>query len=531
MRMPWNRAPQTAERAERASAVDVSIARTEAHLGARLETIAAEMQRELTEESGWQLLSDLGGDSCDLSNAARAAIAAVHSAVDGRWRDRAGGIAPGERHVRSGDQRTRAADPRVQRIIDRFWDDADNQLALTSIDAMIGINRALMLEGERFLTVHTSAADSLVKLADIPASEITDVITHPQNRRKALVYKRSWRPARYDWGRGTWVTDTQPMVRYYRDLAAPDPRAPRDDDDDEALELLASVPDLDDDTAILHVRVNNIGLRGVPEVYRAYDWARTHAGTVSDMATMTKALSMFAWRKKIRTRSEAAVRSGASQFQSPPPGPGAVHVSNENVELDPVNVGTGATSNQSATGRQTFGHTTIRVRRTLVWRRVDGQPRDCELDGAACGVADPRQADPVRARAPDCHRLRHRAGHRDAGLSADPAVGAAVLRPRLPASAAAHRGDGVHHAARSRKRREHWADRQARGELPGICAAGLRRHRRDHGAAVSAAGAVGGRASGGTRAGGARGAGYGGGEAGRSRARSASWLVRGTVSD
>lgn len=355
MRMPWNRAPQTAERAERASAVDVSIARTEAHLARVSETIAAEMQRELTEESGWQLLSDLGGDSYDLSNAARAAIAAKCIRlwmVDGAIGQAESLLASGT--FGQGISAPRAADPRVQRIIDRFWDDADNQLALTSIDAMIGINRALMLEGERFLTVHTSAADSLVKLADIPASEITDVITHPQNRRKALVYKRSWRPARYDWGRGTWVTDTQPMVRYYRDLAAPDPRAPRDDDDDEALELLASVPDLDDDTAILHVRVNNIGLRGVPEVYRAYDWARTHAGTVSDMATMTKALSMFAWRKKIRTRSEAAVRSGASQFQSPPPGPGAVHVSNDNVELDPVNVGTGATSNQSATGRQTF---------------------------------------------------------------------------------------------------------------------------------------------------------------------------------
>ncbi|MBD3175335.1 MAG: hypothetical protein GF320_09145 [Armatimonadia bacterium] len=248
----------------------------------------------------------------------------------------------------------RAPDLRVQKIIDAFWHDSDNQLVCTSVQAMNLTNRALMLEGERFFTVHTSPADSSVKMADVPAEEIAEVIPHPENRRKPLLYKRVWRPSRYDFGKGQWVSADREQVRYYRDLRAPDPLLPRDDDDPEALELIETCPQLDPDVAVLHFYTNSLGLRGIPEVYRAYDWARVHSGTVADMATITKALAAFAWQKRMRTRSESVVRNSASNFQAPPPGPGGVHVGNENVQLEPVKVGTGAVSNQQATSRAAF---------------------------------------------------------------------------------------------------------------------------------------------------------------------------------
>jgi len=102
---------------------------------------------------------------------------------------------------------------------------------------------------------------------------------------------------------------------------------------------------------IYHVAVNTAGLRGIPEAYRSYDWAKTHARALADMATLTKALSMIAWTKKMKTKSTAAIDAAARMYHDPPPGPGGVQVQNENVSMEPVNVGTGQVSNQQATAR------------------------------------------------------------------------------------------------------------------------------------------------------------------------------------
>jgi hypothetical protein len=102
-----------------------------------------------------------------------------------------------------------------------------------------------------------------------------------------------------------------------------------------------------------HVKANTLGLRGIPEAYRAYDWIRSHARTVSDLVTLSKALAMFAWRKKLNTKSATAIENAAKMFRTPPSGPAGVQVENQNVQLDAINVPTGGVGNLEVASRQT----------------------------------------------------------------------------------------------------------------------------------------------------------------------------------
>lgn len=244
-------------------------------------------------------------------------------------------------------------DTRVQEVVDRFWQDDDNQLALFSRESLVLSSLLIMLEGERFFTCHTSPADSKVKLSDIPPAEIWTLVTHPQNRRKVVLYERRFRPQKWNFSTASYVADETELKWYYR--------APRymperlvEDADDEAEALIASAPDVQENVCIYHLKGEHTGLRGCPEIYRAYDWIRSHDGVLSDLATTVKALAAFAFKKKLKTRSADALADAARMLASPPPSAGAVQIENQNVDLQAMQVNTGHVSNAKGSSREFF---------------------------------------------------------------------------------------------------------------------------------------------------------------------------------
>lgn len=252
-----------------------------------------------------------------------------------------------------GIERPAAADEAVQEVIDRFWDDRDNQVCLTSHEALSLTNLLLLLEGERFLTLHTSPGESVVKLGDIPPNEITAIITHPQNRRQPVLYKREFVKREWDFDRGGWAQEGAVVTWYYLDRRySPDRLEP--ESDPEVMDLLARTPNLQEDVSILQVKADSLGLRGFPELARMVPWAKQHAAALSDLATIVKALAAFAWKKKVTTKSADAIRAAAEMFRTPPPGAGGLQVENQNVNLEAMNVATGHTGNQTATAREMF---------------------------------------------------------------------------------------------------------------------------------------------------------------------------------
>ncbi len=248
----------------------------------------------------------------------------------------------------------RAEDEAAQTTVDEFWQDPDNVVALTGREAMSELNLAWMLAGERFWTLHTASGDPRVKLAVIPPEEITEVICHPENAQRPLLYARTRKKRRYDFGRKQWVVDPEAETTWYRDMSAPDPENPKPDDDAMALEFIGAAPGLVPGVALYHSKINTIGKRGIPEAFRVLDWSRAHAQTLQALMTLTKALAQFAWKKKVKTNSADTLAAAAALYRDPVAGDAAVHISNEGIDLEPVDIQTGQTSNQTETARQLF---------------------------------------------------------------------------------------------------------------------------------------------------------------------------------
>jgi hypothetical protein len=398
MRIPWTRktapdddretrAREAASRAELAART--AEAQCDAETARVMEAVAAATRQELlSEDASWQSLG---------SRATSSGYELSKSELDSA-REKSLNLWMSDQSVAQGVKLTgsgvfgrglatpTASDPAVQSVIDRFWEDDDNQLAAFSYFAQRDLGRRALIEGELFFGIHHSSADPNLKLALIDPGEIDEIITHPDNSRKAVLYKRSWTPQVWDFGKGAYVSGEE-KVEYYLDArysgwkevaldvesgtvrsTAPAPTVADEDTvpglpeefrrlDPQVRELVAAAVEAEQFNPrvfVYHVKTNSLGKRGIPELLRAYDWARSHARTLSSMTTMAQILAMFAWRKKVRTRTPSDLKSIAEQYRTPAPGPGAVQVENERVDTEPFSVGTGAVENLDSSARQTF---------------------------------------------------------------------------------------------------------------------------------------------------------------------------------
>lgn len=241
----------------------------------------------------------------------------------------------------------------VQKIVDALWEDDDNQRALFGMQALERINLGFMLDGELILALHTSAADHTVKLSVIDPDEITEVIPHPENRNRPMVYQRVCYPQVFDFDAGTWKASSEPSVVYYRDIGIADPFDEYSGGMD-ASEYLADVPNLQSDVCLIHVPVNTVGVRGVPLVARAVEWVQAYHGCITDLVNLAKALSAIAWYKKVKSRNQTAIDASAAQMSSLTPGAGGAYVANDSVDLSPVSVSTGGVGNLNTAMREIY---------------------------------------------------------------------------------------------------------------------------------------------------------------------------------
>jgi hypothetical protein len=329
--------------------------RAEAAVARYAETLASRAAADLAiDDAGWRKLSDATG-AYDLSTADLADIRARSIEL---WR-----LDPTVAHAvallfsgafRAGSLEPKAADERVQAVVSRWWEDKDNALALTSRSGLERHHLALMLEGERFLTVFTSPADATVRLGEVRPGEITQIITHPENWRRPVAYRREYRAQSYDVQGGRYAAAADKKVEVLLDWRlAPEVAEGRWDDDAALQELLARLAGMTrEDAYCYHAALPGLGLRGVPGVWRAYEWTRAHGQALSSMMTLSAAQAMFAWQKKVTTSSATTLERFAATYDQPTHGPGAMHVSNDAVDLQPINVSTGGTQVQENTARQ-----------------------------------------------------------------------------------------------------------------------------------------------------------------------------------
>ncbi len=232
-----------------------------------------------------------------------------------------------------------ARDEDVNAVVQAFMDDALNQQVLFGHDARQDKDRALQLDGNVFLALFTSPLTGHVQVRSIPWTEITRVVSNPEDRADRWFYLREWQGTVVDPVTGGVVSQRQrafyPVLGY-----RPPTRAKRIGD-----------VEVRWDSPTLHVRVGGLDDMdfGVSEVYSALNWARAYKGFLEDWASLAKALSKFAWKGKTRPGRATALRrkveetgATANSVRNAPGAGQALITSDEVSDLTPISK-TGAT--------------------------------------------------------------------------------------------------------------------------------------------------------------------------------------------
>lgn len=228
-----------------------------------------------------------------------------------------------------------AAHPDVNAALQAFRDDPTNQAALLGHQALTQAETELQVAGNLFVAFFTAPASGRVRIRTIAFEEVVDVLLNPDDALDPWFYKRIWTTTRPD-GRTETRTALYPDLEFWRRSSS----LPAAID---GVTVERSVP-------VMHVKVGHLaGMRfGVPEVYAALDWAKAYKEFLEDWATLTRALSRYAY-KITSPGGQAAVNAIASSLATtigtdgvetnPPPLIGSVAVLGGGNEMEPFRIG------------------------------------------------------------------------------------------------------------------------------------------------------------------------------------------------
>lgn len=182
-----------------------------------------------------------------------------------------------------------SADQDVNAVLQAFWDDPSNQVALSSSEAQERLERKVGTQGNVIFTFFPDPLTGRVQVRTTPFEEIVDKICNPDDREDVWFYFRTYTAVVLEagYGGGTRRRNETRRVLHpalgYWPVSRP--------------KTIDNLPVLWDQP-ILHVKVNepDHGKWGIPDAYAALPWARAYEGFLTDWARLVKALSKFAWR-------------------------------------------------------------------------------------------------------------------------------------------------------------------------------------------------------------------------------------------
>lgn len=196
----------------------------------------------------------------------------------------------------------------VQAVITAFLDDPGNQRVLTSAQAQAEHEHALYTDGEVFLACFTAPRTGFVQVRRLPADEITEVITNPEDASDPWYYRREWTETRHE---ADGSSSTVRRERLYPSIDYKPRTRPR---------RYGGVK-VAWDAPVIHQAVNRPSgwQRGIPDSYASIDWARAYRIFLEDWATVVKSLSRFAWRQT--TKGAGRQQARRAHAAAPPRDP------------------------------------------------------------------------------------------------------------------------------------------------------------------------------------------------------------------
>ena len=204
--------------------------------------------------------------------------------------------------------------PRIQKYIQ----DPRNQEVVFSPEAQIINERANFTDGQFFLLANVATK----QFQRIPFAEITAIVTDPDDAERIRYIRRTWTNKVQELASGA-AKETVKQVWYPVDTYTP-----------ENGRYVASIQGNPVDVKFrmfnFHVNRRAGQVLGVPDAFPALPWAHAYNEYLKDGSRMLKALSMFAWQLKSKTKAGAV--NAAAQIASPKTS-GSVAVTGSDMEL------------------------------------------------------------------------------------------------------------------------------------------------------------------------------------------------------
>jgi len=230
-------------------------------------------------------------------------------------------------------------DDQLQEILQEFWDDPDNKKTLTTVMPQRMLSNKIQYEGNLFFMLFDDE-EGKVRVRILNTVEVVDIITDNDDRNKYLFYKVSLTNRKYDY-RSDAYDQQETQFWYIPDIDNEDPKS-------------YGVPPnkLKDDCRIFHVRINcDINDKfGIPDLYAGLDWVKAHKDMAGDMATLIKALSQFAWKKKVsggtaQVNNILAKMKSTTNLSNISTMAGKTQIENKGVDMESIDVKTGGVDN------------------------------------------------------------------------------------------------------------------------------------------------------------------------------------------
>ena len=185
--------------------------------------------------------------------------------------------------------------PRIQKYIQ----DPRNQEVLFSPEAQTVNERAHFTDGQFFLLANVATK----QFQRIPFSEITAIVTDPDDAERLRYIRRTWSSKVQELASGS-AKETVKEVWYPVDTYTP-----------ETGRFVATIQGKPVDVkyrmfpSFVNRRAGQVF--GVPDAFPALPWAHAYNEYLKDGSRMLKALSMFAWQLKSKTRAGATNAAAA----------------------------------------------------------------------------------------------------------------------------------------------------------------------------------------------------------------------------
>ncbi|MFH1318807.1 MAG: hypothetical protein ABIH71_07300, partial [Candidatus Omnitrophota bacterium] len=240
----------------------------------------------------------------------------------------------------------RSIEPKIQEIIDSFWENVDNKISVTSFQAQHLLCNKLQYEGNLFFLLFDDDKGD-VRVRILNTEDVSDIIRSSSDKNRNNFYKVSEKTKRYNFESNSYEYQQSEYV-YYPDCNIFDES-----------EHNVPVNKLKTGVKILHIKINSdINDKfGFPDLYRGIDWQKAHTSMLSDVSTLVKALSKFAWKKKVKgspakinsLKTNLATKTNLSNISN---SSGQTQLENEGIDLTSIKIETGGVKIGVDGGRQ-----------------------------------------------------------------------------------------------------------------------------------------------------------------------------------